>query len=406
MIRKYVLPAQRSTSAAIVTAACYLGALSSNLLSPMIISHFSWESCFLLFAAIPPLIWIPLWALFLGRKGVGISGPSSEENTEYLISKISSDSNINYIENGKNSEVDGSYVKSSRKVPVSESTTVGATSPQRTLTYADVTSEQSTTQSTYAAESTYSSENLQICLAEEVCESDIVSDTVPLISSNSEKEGKGKIRSIERGDRVQKQKQKQEQEQGAKQDKTLSIRTLLKSPPVWAIIAAQYGQSWGAIGLLSWLPTYYSKRFNVPFESLSEFTVLPYFLQMIVGVSAGFLADKLIGSGVRTLLVRNILQITGMLVPAVCLALCAYLPSISSAQAAILITSGSAISALTVAAVSANHFDISPENAGTIYGIGNTAGCIGKIYIYVYIRTYIYIYICFIFMLVFFLYSF
>jgi MFS family permease len=362
MIRKYVLPAERSTSAAIVTAACYLGALSSNLLSPMIISRFSWESCFLLFAAIPPLIWIPLWGLLLGRKGLGINSLSSEENTEYSISKLSSGSNIDFIEEGKSStEVDVSYVKSSRKVPVSESTTVGA---QRSLTYADVTLEKSSMQSTYATESTYSSENAQIYLAE-VLESETVLDTQPLIDTKTktDTDKEGKKWSVERSEK----------------DETLSIRTLLKSPPVWAIIAAQYGQSWGAIGLLSWLPTYYSKRFNVPFESLSEFTVLPYFLQMIVGVSAGFVADKLISSGVRTLLVRNVLQITGMLVPAVCLALCAYLPSLSSAQAAILITSGSAISALTVAAVSANHFDISPENAGTIYGIGNTAGCIGNI---------------------------
>jgi MFS family permease len=365
MIRKYVLPAERSTSAAIVTAACYLGALSSNLLSPMIISRFSWESCFLLFAAIPPLVWIPLWGLLLGRKGLGINSLSSEKNKEYSMSNLSSDSNIDFIEEGiRSSEVDGSYSKISQKVPVSESTTVGALSAQRSLTYADVTPEKSSAQSTYATESTYSSENAQIYLAE-VSESETALDTQPLIGTKikTETEKEGKKWSVEKSEK----------------DETLSIRTLLKSPPVWAIIAAQYGQSWGAIGLLSWLPTYYSKRFNVPLESLSEFTVLPYFLQMIVGVSAGFLADKLIGSGVRTLLVRNVLQITGMLVPAVCLALCAYLPSLSSAQAAILITSGSAVSAMTVAAVSANHFDISPENAGTIYGIGNTAGCIGNI---------------------------
>jgi hypothetical protein len=30
-----------------------------------------------------------------------------------------------------------------------------------------------------------------------------------------------------------------------------SLRKLLQSPAVWAIIAAQYGQSWGMIGLLS-----------------------------------------------------------------------------------------------------------------------------------------------------------
>lgn len=274
-----------------------------------------------------------------------MQSPSSDENIELL--ELSKSRKNSFIEGEMISKLDGNNAKTSRKVPVSENTVVGVSSAPRSLTYSDVTPEASTAQGTFASEYT------TMYLAE-VAESESDKLLVPIESTND-------VIKIE------------------KKDSTLSIRTLLKSPPVWAIIAAQYGQSWGAIGLLSWLPTYYSKRFNVPFESLSEFTVLPYFLQMIVGVSAGFIADKLISSGVRTLLVRNILQITGMLFPAVCLALCAYLPSLSSAQAAILITSGSALSALTVAAVSANHFDISPENAGTIYGIGNTAGCIGTV---------------------------
>lgn len=66
-----------------------------------------------------------------------------------------------------------------------------------------------------------------------------------------------------------------------------------------------------------------------------------------------------------------------MLVPAVCLMLCAYLPALTSLQAAGLITMGSTISAITVAAVSCNHFDIAPRNAGTVFAMGNTASCLG-----------------------------
>ena len=156
-----------------------------------------------------------------------------------------------------------------------------------------------------------------------------------------------------------------------------SISTLLKAPPVWAIIAGQYGQSWGMIGLLSWLPTYYSQRFDVPIASLSDFTVLPYFLQLGVSILAGYISDALIGRGVRTLTVRKVLQTVGMLAPAVCLGYCSYATNLGAAQAAQLITLGSSLSALTVGAVSCNHFDISRKNAGTIFGIGNTASCIG-----------------------------
>lgn len=53
-----------------------------------------------------------------------------------------------------------------------------------------------------------------------------------------------------------------------------------------------------------------------------------------------------------------------MLLPAACLAYCAWIPDLTSALAYILINIGTAASALTTAAVSCNHFDISPRNAG------------------------------------------
>lgn len=152
---------------------------------------------------------------------------------------------------------------------------------------------------------------------------------------------------------------------------------LLQQPPVWAIIAAQYGQSFGMIGLLSWLPTYYSARFQVPIASLGSFTVLPYFLQLVAALAGGAIADGMIAKGVRILSVRRALQTVGMIVPAVCLAYCSYAPDLTALQTAAFITLGSAVSSITVGAVSCNHFDISPKNSGTIFGIGNTAGCIG-----------------------------
>ena len=244
MLQKYVNKSEKSSSASIITAACYLGALVSNILSPLIISKSNWETLFVSFAAIPPIIWLPLWYIFFIK--------TSDRNSS------------------------------------------AATTP-----------------------------TAEVAVASQA-----------------------------------------------------SLRELLKSPPVWAIIAAQYGQSWGMIGLLSWLPTYYSQKFGIPIASLGSFTALPYLLQMVVAVAAGFTADKLIESGVRVIAVRKLFQLVGMLTPALCLGYCSYaqLPAITTAA---LITAGSAISALTVSSVSCNHFDIAPKNAGTVFGIGNTASCIG-----------------------------
>lgn len=167
-----------------------------------------------------------------------------------------------------------------------------------------------------------------------------------------------------------------EQEGG---DGTASLRQLLSCRPVWAIISTQYCQSWGMVGLLSWLPSYFSEKYNVSTASLGSFTALPYLLQMFVAIGAGFLADYLISPqvGVRTLTVRHFLQTLGMLGPALCLTICSLLPGLSVDNAALYITAGSALSALTVGGVSCNHFDISPRNAGAIFGLGNTAACVG-----------------------------
>ena len=265
MIRVYVLPAQRSIAAAVVTAACYAGALVSNFVAPIIIDKWDWQTCFYWFASIPALLWLPMWGLFVW------SSRSTRSRNE--------------------------------------------------------------------------SENLALDGINRMGKDEVAAKILPGLAVATERRP--------------------------------TLMQLLKQKPVWAIIAGQYGQSFGMIGLLSWLPTYYSARFNVPIASLGSFTVLPYFLQLLMALAAGVIADGLIGKGVRVLSVRKALQTVGMVVPAVCLAYCSYATELSATSAATFITLGSAFSSLTVGAVSCNHFDISPKNSGTIFAIGNTVGCIG-----------------------------
>jgi len=283
MITKYVHPSYRSISASVITAACYLGAISSNLLSPYIIEKFGWESCFWIFAAAPSLLWLPSWALFL-------------QNAKAIHnSHFSPDSAVDALPNQ------------------SQSINDNADSPLLTNT----------------------NENRRECNFSLSFPNSTTQDSIPVLS-------------------------------------------LLTYPSVWAIILAQYCGSWGSYGLLSWLPTYFSAKYGVPVSSLASFTVLPYILQLLVAVGAGFTADALISPRFswRPLTVRNLMQLTGMIGPALCLTVCATYPGISVSDASRLISLGSAVGALTVAGVSCNQFDISPNNAGVIFGIGNTASCI------------------------------
>ena len=260
MLSVYIPKHQQSTSASVITAACYIGTLLSNLITPVLIERSGWESSFYTFATLP-FLWVPMWIYY-----ISLNKSSSNVTTHTSISRL-------------------------------------------TLKGLD-----------------------------------------------------------------------------AKDDDEMSIKELLSMNPVWAIMLAQYGQGVGSIGLLSWLPTYYSQHFNVPLSNLASFTVLPYFLQMFIAVSAGRLADYMIVNNVlgNKLNVRNLFQMGGSFLPAFFLLTCVYGSPIIEHSSAIdvesterLVTLGSACTALTVASVSCYQFDISPRNAGTIFGLGNTASCIG-----------------------------
>jgi len=71
-------------------------------------------------------------------------------------------------------------------------------------------------------------------------------------------------------------------------------RALTRTREVRAICAAQFAQSWGSYGLLSWLPTYFDEALGVPLGDLPAFTVLPYFIQGVVGVASGVWADAIV----------------------------------------------------------------------------------------------------------------
>lgn len=88
-----------------------------------------------------------------------------------------------------------------------------------------------------------------------------------------------------------------------------ALGALLRRREVLAICIAQYCQSWGMYGLLTWLPTFFTDYYGVALGDLGAYTLLPYVVQGGVGLLAGVLADRLIASGVRTRTVRTVLQV-------------------------------------------------------------------------------------------------
>eukprot|EP00775_Hariotina_reticulata_P005431 gene5431-5664_t len=149
--------------------------------------------------------------------------------------------------------------------------------------------------------------------------------------------------------------------------------------------AMGFGASPGIITSVGWAWTFYvfgavalffMEHCGMQLSQLGSFTLLPYLLQGAVGASAGLLADNLITKrGWRVRKVRVVMQVAGMMGPAVCLfAAAAPCSAHSPYVAAGLITVAMGLSALTCSGVSASHLDIAPRHAGVVFGVGNTAG--------------------------------
>ncbi|TFJ82879.1 hypothetical protein NSK_005832 [Nannochloropsis salina CCMP1776] len=160
-------------------------------------------------------------------------------------------------------------------------------------------------------------------------------------------------------------------------------RFLLARKEVWAILVAQYTQAWGIYGLLSWLPSYYSKTFDIDVTQLAAFTLAPYLLQTLVGIASGYLADSLIAAGWSIKRVRQLLQTAGTVLPALFLLLATTTHNTSSDSASSLlfsflyVTIGAGLSAFTLGGVSCSHLDICPRNAGLVFAAGNTLATVG-----------------------------
>lgn len=128
---------------------------------------------------------------------------------------------------------------------------------------------------------------------------------------------------------------------------------------------------WGTYALLSWMPSFFRDRYGVALGRLGEFAVLPYIAQGLVGLGAGWTADRLLTRGHAVVRVRRGAQAAGMVWPAICLL--AAVACRGPGAASFWITLGAAAAGLTLAGAGANHLDVAPRHAGLVWGAGSSA---------------------------------
>lgn len=151
-----------------------------------------------------------------------------------------------------------------------------------------------------------------------------------------------------------------------------SIKSMLGSMAVWAIIVSHFCSNWGGYVLLSWLPTYISEGLGVDFAAVGLFTMIPAMASFLFLNVAGWVTDRLISSGMNVTFVRKLMQTIGFGGSAIVLAVVGYVESAPLAIA--LMAFGNMVGAFALGGWGSNHIDLAPKHAGTLMGLSNTAG--------------------------------
>ncbi|XP_068996224.1 voltage-gated purine nucleotide uniporter SLC17A9-like [Embiotoca jacksoni] len=146
--------------------------------------------------------------------------------------------------------------------------------------------------------------------------------------------------------------------------------SLLKKPPVWAMVFAHMCMCSTSYTLLSWLPTYFTESF--PHAKGWVYNVIPWLTAIPSALGGGYLSDFLISQGYGILSVRKIMQFFAMGVSSIFIMLLS--GDVTFPSAVIFISAAVGLSTFTSSGVSVNVQDLTPSCAGALYGFMNMMG--------------------------------
>ena len=152
-------------------------------------------------------------------------------------------------------------------------------------------------------------------------------------------------------------------------------KEVLSSPPVWALIVANFCNSWGFFTFLD-LPQYFN---NVLGKNISEnaiFTSLPFLVTFLFGTVYSMFSDYLRKNNLMsTINIRRLAQFISDMLGAVTLVCIAFLGEYEVAVEVLLFL-GIGLSGAGYSGWQCLFIDMSPNYAGTLVGISNTFGSI------------------------------
>uniref|UniRef100_UPI0037E7599C voltage-gated purine nucleotide uniporter SLC17A9-like n=1 Tax=Semicossyphus pulcher TaxID=241346 RepID=UPI0037E7599C len=146
--------------------------------------------------------------------------------------------------------------------------------------------------------------------------------------------------------------------------------SLLKEPPVWAMVFTHMCVCSSSFTLVSWLPTYFKESF--PHAKGWVYNVVPWLVAIPSALCGGYVSDFLINEGCGVVAVRKIMQFIAM--GGSCVFIMPLTGGVTFPSAVIFVSAALGLSTFTSGGVGVNVQDLTPSCAGALYGFMNMLG--------------------------------
>ncbi|XP_023299757.2 putative inorganic phosphate cotransporter [Lucilia cuprina] len=151
-------------------------------------------------------------------------------------------------------------------------------------------------------------------------------------------------------------------------------RAILSSWPFWALLVARSANSWGFSTLQAEIPSYMNAVLGMDMKSNALYSALPYFAMWCMSYVYLILADIFLSRKIFTLNeVRKTFNTLSAWIPAVGLILVGFLDQEQKTMAIVLMTANVGVNSGATIGSALNTIDLSPNHAGILMGIVNTA---------------------------------
>ncbi|XP_054014849.1 putative inorganic phosphate cotransporter [Hylaeus anthracinus] len=149
---------------------------------------------------------------------------------------------------------------------------------------------------------------------------------------------------------------------------------MLTSLPMWALLITQSAQNWGFWMLLTKIPSYMGSVLGYNIKQNGMLTALPYFTAWICSFPISYFSDILIRRNVFSIQTsRKVCNTIGQWIPAAALIGLGYVDKERPDVAIAILVIAVACNIAIYCGHNVNHMDLSPNFAGSLMGVTNTA---------------------------------